>query len=232
MTPSSKKSATWVMSTQPLYLFFRAVSRNLWRKSGEYCPAKAAGPSGASHCPLKATMCKEAHNPSTESMARAALQRKALSWTLLPTYLCNYLPTRGHAHTHPVHLPEKGTIQYWSRKDRLTSAEDWNGKSILEYLTVPQFPLWLPPNAEIDRFALTLAFYVPSFFLLWYSCCPSGRFKDYQELFPPFSQEVQPEVQAVRRKPSKMPTTYLQESQVSEENSEDWTLVGDKKTSA
>nr|KAF6397839.1 regulator of G protein signaling like 1 [Rousettus aegyptiacus] len=38
-------------------------------------------------------------------------------------------------------------------------------------------------------------------------------FKDYQELFPPFSQEVQPEVQAVRRKPSKMPTTYLQESQ-------------------
>ncbi|XP_015441616.1 regulator of G-protein signaling protein-like [Pteropus alecto] len=38
-------------------------------------------------------------------------------------------------------------------------------------------------------------------------------FKDYQELFPPFSQEVQPEVQTVRRKPSKMPTTYLQESQ-------------------
>lgn len=148
----------------------------------------------------------------------------------LPTYVTTYLPAG--THTHPVHLPEKGTIQYWSRKDRLTSAEDWNGKSILEYLTVPQFPLWLPPNAEIDRFALTLAFYVPSFFLLWYSCCPSGRFKDYQELFPPFSQEVQPEVQAVRRKPSKMPTTYLQESQVSEENSEDWTLVGDKKTAA
>lgn len=147
-----------------------------------------------------------------------------------------YLPTCTHTHaqhTHTlVHLPEQGTIQYWSRKERLTSAEDWNSKSILEYLTIPQFPLWLPPKAEIDRFALTVTFYVPGFFLLWYSWCPSGRFKDYQEMFPPFTQEVQPEVQIVRRKPSKMPTPYLQESQVSEENSEDWTLVGDKKTSA
>ncbi|XP_008072595.1 regulator of G-protein signaling protein-like [Carlito syrichta] len=38
-------------------------------------------------------------------------------------------------------------------------------------------------------------------------------FKDYQELFPPRPQEVETEVQIPARKPSKIVTTYLQESQ-------------------
>lgn len=72
-----------------------------------------------------------------------------------------------------------------------------------------------------DRFALTVTFYVPGVCLLWYSWSPSGRFKDYQELFPPHPQEGFTDVQT-SKKPSKT-TTHLQESQVSEEDNEDTT---------
>lgn len=68
-------------------------------------------------------------------------EKSNLSWIL-------YLHTCAHTHFSSFTWTRNNPVLI--RKDRLTLAKDRNGKkSPWECPTIPQFPLWLPPKAEV-----------------------------------------------------------------------------------
>ena len=122
--------------------------------------------SGDAHWLLKAIVLKESHIYS--SLPELPYKRK-IKFILnpLPTYLCTWCAFTCmcvHAHTHFSSFTWTRNNTVLIRKDRLTLAKDWNGKSICECLTIPVPPL--TSSKSWDRFAFTVTFYVPGVCLL------------------------------------------------------------------
>lgn len=186
---------------------------------------EAVSLSGAAPWLLQATWLTS-HNTLTEFIIRASLQKKSQTY-LEPSYLPAWAGGRARAHAHS----HTHTSAHLSEQEQYSI--DWEGQADIskgwKYEEDCFWVSWCSPVSTLtssqsrDRFAVAAPVGVPGFGLLWHPSPPPGRFKEYQQLFPDFPQEVQTQVRTVYRKPSKNSSMQIQESQVSAEASEDKT---------